>query len=201
MADRDYDNGRREAALLALTRLGPRASTAIPEIEAASRTTVELHKESIRGQALGALIRIRGEPLQPYLEKLASAQAEDWTVLITALAVQGTNSAAAVPILVNALNRTNSNVWLAPAIAALGSIHSHPDLSVPTLVRYLAMTNWIERQMTVAALAAFGAEAKPAWTNLVACLRNSDNYTSLQVKRTLWQMDPEAAAKLGIGEF
>ena len=41
----DYDGGRRDAAVRALTRLGPRAKAAIPEVEALSHTNVELHRD------------------------------------------------------------------------------------------------------------------------------------------------------------
>jgi hypothetical protein len=198
MSERDYDGGRREASIHALTRLGPRARAAIPELEAASRTTVELHNTDIRGQALGALIRIRGEPVPPYVERLRQGK-EDWAMLCYALAAQGTNAASAAPVLAEALTRTNSNVWLVPTIAALGSIRSHPEISVPALIHCLEITNRIERQVTLDALWKFGPQARPAWPTLLVCLTNSDPYAAIHVKRVLKRIDPEESARLGLG--
>jgi HEAT repeat protein len=197
MPDRDYDGGRREASIRALTRLGPRARAAIPELEAAGRTTVQLHRTDICGQALGALIRIRNEPVSPYVERLKTAQGEDWAVLSFALAAQGTNAAEAAPILAGALMRTNANIWWVPTIAALGNIRSHPETSVPALTRCLEITNRIERLVTIEALGRFGPQASPAWPVLLTCLSNSDNYTSVQLRRALKKIDPERAAELG----
>ena len=198
MSDTQTDSGRREAALTALTRLGPRARSAIPEIEAVSRTTVEFHREQVRGMALGALIRIREEPLQPYIERLKTAKGEDWAILTTALAAQGTNAVEAVPILTEALNQHPPTVWLAPTIYALGSIHSHPELSIPTLIHCLEMTNAIEHQITIQALTRFGSDAKPAWPYLVGALTNSDASSVMQIERALLTIDPGAASKMGI---
>lgn len=198
MSERDYDNGRREASIRALTRLGPRARSAVPELEAASRTTVELHNTDIRGQALGALIRIRSEPVAPYVERLREGK-DDWAMLCYALAAQGTNAASAAPVLAEALMRTNSNVWLVPTIAALGSIRSHPELSVPALIRCLEITNRIERQVTLDALWKFGPQARPAWPALLACLTNGDQSSAISVKRVLRKIDPEESARLGFG--
>lgn len=198
MSERDYDQGRRESSIRALTRLGPRARSAIPELEAASRTAVELHNTDIRGQALGALIRIRGEPVALYVEKLRQGK-NDWAMLCYALAAQGTNAASAAPVLAEALTRTNANVWLVPAIAALGSIQSRPEVSVPALVRCLEITNRIERQVTLDALWKFGPLARPAWPALLNCLSNSDQYASLHMKRVLQRIDPAESARLGLG--
>ncbi|MGC3960906.1 MAG: hypothetical protein QM813_24120 [Verrucomicrobiota bacterium] len=125
----------------ALTRLGPRAKAAIPELEALSQTKVELHQDQLRIAAMAALVRIREEPLQPYLEKLPNASGEEWGRLATILGLQGTNAAAATPILVAGLMQTNRVVWVAPTVIALGSIHSHPELSVPALLQQLGKTN------------------------------------------------------------
>jgi HEAT repeat protein len=196
MPGRDYDGGRRESSVRALTRLGPRARSALPELEALSRTTVQLQNTSLRGQALGAIIKIRGEPVAPYIAQLRQPT-NDWAELCFAIGAQGTNAAAAAPVLAEALSRTNREVWLVPTIAALGRIQSHPETSVPALVRCLEITNRIERQVTLDALGQFGPAAQPAWPALLNCLTNTDRYTSQHVARVMRKIDPAAAARLG----
>ena len=88
---------------------------------------------------------------------------------------------------------------MVPTIAALGSIQSHPEVSVPALIRCLEITNRIERQVTLDALWKFGPQARPAWPALLTCLSNSDRYASLHVKRVLQRIDPVESARLGLG--
>jgi hypothetical protein len=196
MPDRDTDSGRREASIRALARLGPRARAAIPALEAVSCTTVQLHRTSVRGEALGALIRVRNEPVTPYIDRLKKAQGEDWTILCYALAAQSTNAAEAAPILADALIRSNA-VWWGPTIAALGGIRSHPETSVPALIRCLEITNQIEHQITIDALGKFGPQASAAWPALLTCLSNSDRFISQHLQRALKKIDPQRAAELG----
>jgi hypothetical protein len=194
--DRDYDGGRRFAALRALTQLGPRAKAAIPELEALSHTNVELNRDPIRVEAAAALVRIRGDSLQPYLEKLPNAAGEEWAGLATILGTQETNAAAAAPILVAGLMQTNRIVWVQPTVLALGRIHSHPELSVPALIQQLGKTNPVAEYQVFTALARFGAEARSAWPDLAARWAATTNYYDRQALRNALQgIDPERFAK------
>lgn len=194
-SDRDYDGGRRGAAVGALTRLGPRAKAAIPELEALSRTNVELQRDALRTAALGALVRIRGDSLQPYLERLRTASSEEWANLAGILAAQGTNAAEAVPILVEGLLQTNRTVWAQPTVIALGAIHSHPELSVPALLQQLDQTNHVAEYQTLGALANFGTNAASAWPELSARLNARTNAYDRQVLlHTLRRIDPTRIA-------
>jgi hypothetical protein len=170
MSDRDHDSGRRGAAVRALTRLGTRAQAAIPELEALSQTTVELHRAELRSAAVGALVRIRQEPLQPYIERLRLATEPEWSHLAAILAAQETNAAAAVPVLIAGLTQTNRQVWAAPTVHALGRIRSQPELTIPALLQQLQRTNQVSPDYIFNAVAQFGPDAKAAWPELVACL-------------------------------
>ncbi len=193
-SDRDYDGGRRAAAVRALLRLGPRAKGAIPELEALRQTNVELHRDQLRIAAIAALVRIREEPLQPYMDKLQNASGEEWGRLATILAGQGTNAADAAPILVAGLMQTNRAVWVEPAVIALGSIHSHPELSVPALLQQLGKTNLVAEYHVFTAIARFGPAAKEAWQDLAARLgtTRTNSFEMQALRAALKQIDPVA---------
>lgn len=193
-SDRDYDGGRRAAAVRALIRLGPRAKAAIPELEALSQTNVELQRDQLRIAATAALVRIREEPLQPYLEKLQHASGAEWGRLATILGAQGTNAAKAAPILVAGLMQTNRVVWVEPAVQALGSIQSHPELSVPALLQQLGKTNLVAEYHVFVAIASFGPAAKVAWHDLAArfATTRTNSYEMQALRAALKQIDPVA---------
>lgn len=190
-SDRDYDDGRRAAAVRALTRLGPRAKAAIPELEALSHTNVELQRDQLRLAATAALVRIREESLQPFIEKLPTASGEEWGGLATILGLQGTNAADAVPLLVAGLLQTNRFIWVEPTVIALGNIHSYPELSVPALLQQFGKTNLVREYYVITALGSFGPAAKAARNDLAARLATTPtNSYEMQVLRTaLKQID------------
>ncbi len=190
--DRDYDGGRRAAAVRALTRLGPRAKAAILELEALSQTNVELQRDPLRVAATAALVRIREESLQPYIQKLPTATGEEWGRLATILGLQGTNAADAVPLLVAGLMQTNRFIWVEPTVVALGSIRSHPELSVPVLLQQLGKTNLVAEYHVLTAIASFGPAARMAWHDLAARRETTPtNSIEMQALRAaLKQIDP-----------
>lgn len=194
-SERDYDGGRRDAAVRALTRLGPRAKAAIPELEALRHTNVELHRDQLRVSATAALVRIRGDSLQPYIDQLPTASGEQWANLATILGIQETNAAEAAPILVAGLMQTNRTVWVYPTVIALGNIHSYPDLSVPALLQQLGKTNLVAEYHVFSALANFGADAKDVWPALAERLPVTTNYYDRQaLLRALQMIDPKRFA-------
>lgn len=160
MPGKDYDDGRRDASVSALIRLGPRAKAAIPALEALSRTDVELQRDHLRAAAAAALVRIRGEPLQPYIDQLPTASGAQWGRLATILGYQETNASEAVPALIAGLMQTNRLVWVEPTVFALGNIHSHPELSVPALKQLSGKTNLVSEYLVNWALGKFGPDAE-----------------------------------------
>jgi hypothetical protein len=192
---RDYDGGRRDAAVRALTRLGPRAKAAIPELEALSQTNVELHRDDLRAAATAALVHIRGESLQPFIDHLPTASGDEWARLATILGLQETNAADAAPVLVAGLMQTNRLVWVEPTVIALGNIHSHAELSVPALMQQLGKTNLVAEYYVFSALANFGPEASSVWPALAARVPATTNYYDRHVLlRALKMIDPKRYA-------
>lgn len=195
MSDSDYDDGRRSAALRALLRLGPRARAAIPALEELRQTNVELHRDEMRAGAVAALIRIRGDSLAPYIERLETAVEPEWTHLTLIFAAQETNAAAAVPALVASLNRTNGTRWAAWTIHALGRIHSRPELCVPALQEQLTRSNPFPSRVVFQALSEFETNAQPAWPLLTNHLSSITNgYDRQALLFALRRIDPVACA-------
>jgi len=171
------------------------AKPAIPELEALSHTTVEQNQDQIRATAKGVLVRIRGDSLEPYIEKLNGASGVEWTRLTIVLGIQETNASAAVPILVDGLMQTNRVIWAGSTVIALGNIHSHPDLSVPALMQQLGKTNFVPEYQVLNAIGNFGPSASNAWPVLAARVPSTTNFSARQtLLHTLKQIDPERFA-------
>jgi hypothetical protein len=95
------------------------------------------------------------------------------------------------------LKQTNEKVQN-DAIAALGSIHTHPEWCVPAIAPFLRSTNELARFCTLQAISDFGISARQ-WTptsEIVRCL--SDPLVCTAATNTLRRVAPEAAAKAGV---
>jgi HEAT repeat protein len=189
---------RREVGAMGLVRLGPRAVSAICALEAVMQDTAEPRANSARAAALGALIRIRGEPLEPHLERLRDPSAPDWQMYARVMLHLGTNAAPAVPYLVNALEKPVHEEIVLTAVHALAAIHSRPHLTVPALARQLDNTNTLVRRTAIRGLSFFGAGAKPAWPALTPRLQDPHVMVRIAATNALRQIDAEAARQLGV---
>lgn len=189
---------RREVAAMGLGRLGPRAISAVPALEAVFQHAAEPRARSARAAALGALIRIRREPLEPYLEKLRDPSASDWRMYAIAMWHQGTNGAPAVPHLVRTLEQPVQEGIIPTAVNTLAAIHSQPELTVPALTRQLDHSNQLVRGNAIRGLALFGTAAKPAWPALTARLQDPVVMVRVAATNALRQIDAAAARQLGV---
>ena len=184
-----------------LGELGSLAKKAITDLQAASVTADLGSSWYPRMCARAALIKIKGESLEPYIEKLkdtsngSSSSLTDWYENALMLGEFGTNAAAAVPNLISALAPTNHPVIQAHALIALGEIHSCPEASVPAIIPFLKSPDIALRQKAVGALAEFRDAAKPAWAGLTQCLADPDPWTRSAAARTLSAIDPSGAIK------
>jgi HEAT repeat protein len=189
---------RREVAAMGLGQLGPRAVSAVPSLEAVFQHAAEPRAWSARAAALGALIRIRREPLEPYLEKLRDPSASDWQMYATAMWHLGTNGAPAVPHLVRALEQPAHEGIIQTTVNTLAAIHSQPELTVPALTRQLDHSNQLVRGNAIRGLALFGTAAKPAWPGLTSRLQDSAVMVRVAATNALRQVDAAAARQLGV---
>jgi hypothetical protein len=189
----------RGPAAHALGQFGPLASNAIPPLVALSSNYDLPSAWYDRGCAQAALIKIRREPLSPYIEKLKdTSDFMAWYQNALMIGEFGVDGAEAIPNLISALDPTNNGIIQAHALIALGMIHSQPEVCVPAIAPFLRSPDVALRQKAIYALPQFHKAAKPAWTNLLATLNDPDPWTRLQAPLALKQIDPEAAAKAGI---
>lgn len=189
----------RAPAAHALGQFGPLATNAIPQLLILSSNFDLPSSWYERGCAQAALIKIRQEPLTPYIEKLKDTSDLDaWYQNAIMIGEFGTDGTNAILNLISALNPTNHPVIQAHALIALGMIHSRPEVCVPAIVPFLRSPDVALRQKAVYALPQFRGGAKPAWADLLGCLQDSDPWTRKDAGRALKRIDPEAATKAGI---
>lgn len=189
---------RREIAAMALGRLGPRAESAVPALEAVLQETAEPRARSAQAAALGALIRIRQEPLDSFLHKLRDPAARDWEMHAWAMWHLGTNAAPAVPYLVAALEAPAHDGILRTALSALAAIRSEPALTVPALARHVTHSNSSVRWTAIQGLKAFGREARAAWPALTNRLQDPESTVRWAATNALREIDADAARQIGL---
>ena len=111
------------------------------------------------------------------------------------LGLFGSPAKAAVPSLIQALKGPDAGLH-EPAIAALGKIHSNPDVVIPLLIPYL--TNDDVNDEAASALGNYGSLAKEAFPKIVPLLQARDKDARAAARVALKQIDPEAAANAGV---
>ena len=189
----------RSGAAYALGEIGPPARSAISNLQALSVVSDLPSSWYVNLAAKGALIKIRQEPLTPYVEKLKDkSDITKWYQNALMIGEFGTNASPAVPLLVEAMGGTNHPVIQAHAAIALGMIHSRPELCILPLANMLKSSDVALRQKAIFALPQFGSAARPAWDDIVTCLQDSDPWTRYSARAALKKIDPEAARKAGV---
>ncbi|MCX6930031.1 MAG: sigma-70 family RNA polymerase sigma factor [Verrucomicrobia bacterium] len=191
---RNRGSVNRQTAIRALGVLGPAAREAIPALEALDPESDFYHGASVRA----ALASIKQTPLPPYIDKLKDTSDPGWYEAYFLMCFRGTNAVAAIPSLIAALEATtNINNSIIPfcACAALSSIHSRPEVCVPALIPMLKSPSY--RQVGLLTLAAFGSDARPAWTEITNCLADPVPYIRANAAMALKKIDADAASKAG----
>jgi HEAT repeat protein len=174
---------------LALAEMGPAAQAAIPTLN--SLTNVF----GVIGPATrAAIIKIRGDSIQPYLEVLKdTSKVTDWLGAATTMMFLGTNADSAVPVLVAALPQTNIQMSHI-AFLSLSRIRTQPDLCIPAIIPFLQSTNVMARSDAIEAIRAFGVTSNRLGVAEIAkCLNDPDPVVEKRAERALKQIDPAAA--------
>jgi hypothetical protein len=109
----------------------------------------------------------------------------------------GPAAKAAIPVLIQILNRTNDTSTQGAAADALGDIHSDPDVVIPALIACL-QDNDINDAAALA-LRKFGPLAKAAVPKMLPLLHGGKE-ARRAATLALPRIDPAAAAKAGISE-
>jgi HEAT repeat protein len=173
-------------SLFALGEMGSRARSAVPQLETMTNDVA----------ARLALIKIRQQPRQPFLEQLKDmSDPETWRQTAWLVGSLGTNAEPAIPLLLDVVAQSNLN-FRATALGVLGDIHRQPDLCVPVIIPFLRSTNMNVRRMALYSIREFGAAAKPAVPDILRCLNDPDSWIQQQSTNALMMIDPAAAATL-----
>jgi len=178
----------RREAIRALREMGPAASPAIPQLASFTNDP----------EAELALLRIKGESLLPFIERLADTSSpQKWRVATWLVTSLGTNAEPAIPLLIKALSGTNAAIH-SDAIRALGAIHGRPDISIPALIPQLASTNMNMRAQAITALGVFGSAAQSAVPQLTHSLNDTNEWIRQSATGALRRIDREAARQAGV---
>ncbi len=177
----------REAVAAALGEIGPAALPALPQLAALTNVlSAEL-----------AMAKLKGESLVPFIDRLKNTSDQrQWGRTARMVAELGTNAEPAVPLLLSALNSTNS--LQEQALYALARIQRRPDLCVPKMLPLLSSPNPNVRFQALVVLGAFGAEAKAAVPQITRLITNPGGWlwVSWKATNTLNMIDPAAAARV-----
>jgi len=184
------------SAAMVLGRFGTNAAPAVPlllEMLAKDRDPMA------RGQAAGALGKIRVEPasvLPALVQSLKDTTPYIRDLSAGAIVSYGAEARPIVPTLVELLKGPDT-LLRSTVATTLGRIHVDPELVVPALLEYLVEPKG-NHMSAAQALAAFGADAKPAVPALVELLNSPNADYRRSAAEALKQIDPEAAAKAGV---
>jgi HEAT repeat protein len=188
-------SGRR-AAGNSLVEIGPAARTAIPALIRSAAST----NSDVRAFALYTLGRmaLESELVVPVLIKgLHDPDREvrfNAAFGLEALAFMGGDAKPAIPALVKALKDSHVSAR-ASAAAALGHIHSEPDVVIPALIEVLRDSDAQLHALAARAIGEFGGNGKPAVAPLIELLGEGNQDTRKAATNALKVIDPEAAAK------
>lgn len=178
--------------LRALSQRNPEVNTALSECLLTpglplARVVQVVEQYSLRTpRAIQALVRAaRDEP----------AQVRD--AALTQLRELGQAAGEAAPYLLSVLTETNRDLRRR-SCQALGAIKPDPARTVPILMAALDDSDALVRASAANALAVYGARASAAVPQLAELFQTKDGVEKYCFARALTQIDPEAAAKLGV---
>ena len=170
--DRPTDDDR-DMGLKGFYLLGPRASSAIPEL---TRLMNESKSPAVSASALSALGAIGQEALPILVAALDNPQAQNRgnvAYRIATMARRGTDAKAAVPVLIKCLRDKDTEVAEAAA-RSLGELALSPKIVVPALTNAMQDRRVVVRVASIRALEPFRAQAAPAIPQLVARLADGN---------------------------
>ena len=122
---------------------------------------------------------------------------------VFALRCLGPIASSALPDLIKCLDDSELTVR-SDAVTSMGTIGRQPEKVVPIVIQFLEKyrTDRIHREIlcddAMRALGMFGANAKPAIPNLIEFLNDDSQSLRSTATNALWQVDSDAAAKIGI---
>jgi HEAT repeat protein len=174
------------AAVKALGEIGPQARSATSLLQRLS------HPEEFGIAAQAALMKIRGQAIEPNIKSLESLGPNDFRQAAQLLGEFGSKAAAVVPVLCERIQTGDGDDALV-AVVALGCIHSCPTLSIP------ALTNCLNRGSAFTcnvlwALGQFEGEARSAVSAIRPYLKGDFTDNRCWAAASIWKILPEVEA-------
>jgi hypothetical protein len=161
---------RADLAVLGFYVLGPRATTAVPELTSLMRDRAV--SQQTREAAMAALAHLGPAGLNPLLNAFADPSQPTRRLAayyIGSMQYLGTNASPAVPVLVNLLKDQEEQI-ATRAATALGDLAIEPSLTIPALTNALRDPRPFVRASAASALAHLGEQARPAIPALTEAL-------------------------------
>lgn len=163
---------RAEAAVVAFQLLGPTAESCADELSAIVRDATS---ERVARRATHALAAL-GSNAYPHLRTIAlNTNGLGRSSAIHGMRFTGTNTSAAVPVLVKLLDDPGPFVCQS-AVGTLGDIRLRPEIAVPALARILQHPDAETRFIAAWALGRFGTNAVAAIPALQFTLGDAQTY-------------------------
>jgi hypothetical protein len=182
---------RAEAAVVAFQLLGPSAESCADEL---STIVGEATSERPSRRATRALAAL-GANAYPHLRTIAlNTNGLGRSSAIYGMRLMGTNTPAAVPVLVKLLDDPGPHICQS-AVGTLGDIRLNPEVAVPALVRILQHPDAETRYLTAWALGRYGTNAVAAIPALQVALGDSQAYVRDTASNSLQVISATAATK------
>ncbi len=183
---------RRRDALTAFQILGPIAEPAVPALSQLLYDVKEDDELNAQSLAL-ALARVSPTYCAPLYTALTNRNlAVRVGAAITIARSRNTNSAAAVPILVDYVHHHKHGFSFFSATHALGSLHCRPELSLPALNSVLTNPDPSLRKAAVIAIGEFESEARTNLQFVLPLLRDTDPTVRESATNVIRRIDPNA---------
>ena len=144
-----------------------------------------------------ALMKIKQEPPDALIEKLKDTRDwEAWYQNAITVGQFGYRAEPAIPILLEALQHTNSAIEV-HALVALGMIGRQPDRCIPAILPFMTSPSLDYRQKAILALRLFGTNAFRARTAIKSALADPDPYVRLQAEIAMRKLGPMEGSEDG----
>jgi|SRR5579859_3115993 len=182
-------------AAYALGRMGEAARPAVRALMDAAKRKSAIGEGTV---AELAVIRITGQTLDPFLERLKdTSHSREWIGAAGALSILGTDAEPAIPMMLSALQQTNQNIVMV-ALRNLGIIRRQPDTCIPQIIPFLTSTNVIIRRNAMLVVRRFGSAARPARADVLEHLHDPDFRVRVEATNSLNQIDSQAGDNITV---
>jgi len=201
----DSDSAKiRGNAAYALGNIGPAANDALPALIRSVTSTnrpadghpwTAFRQNGPEPAAITALGKIHAEPavvIPLLLLCMSNTNGVVAYVAMTAIGEFGSDAQQAIPTLISEATNGASRLRF-KAMETLAEIHAQPDVVVPMLTVLSSSTNINRRIYSLRSLGGFGADAKPALSNVLTLAQDSNDLVKAAALEAASKIDPDTA--------